>query len=396
MLAAAVSDMLPPESRTSGLALLQTAMALALLVSSAMFGALWTWRGVDQALVFVVAGVGTGAGGGRRLAPDGSLRMNRRLLAFGGVVVACVAGVAVYAASASSGVEARAPVSPVAEWQGIQAEPHIIFVNSPANSRGELSIVPLGSPGGRRAILSPDCERVDGSAGPSTTGRGLCLRTRVTGYSMVIFDRDFRTVKTIPLAGAPSRARVSGDGKLAATTVFVSGDGYASNNLSTRTELFDLAQGTSLGNLESFRMLRDGEQIRPSDANLWGVTFVRDDDTFYATLSTGGHKYLVRGSLRARTVQVVTDGVECPSLSPDQTRIAFKKPTGKLGDWRLSVLDLATLHVTPLAETRSIDDQAAWLDNTTVMYGGSRVAAHGWPPVTHGSFPRTAPARRGC
>jgi hypothetical protein len=32
------------------------------------------------------------------------------------------------------------------------------------------------------------------------------------------------------------------------------------------------------------------------------------------------------------------------------------------------VLDLATLQDHPLAETRSVDDQAEWLDNDTVLY----------------------------
>ncbi len=33
------------------------------------------------------------------------------------------------------------------------------------------------------------------------------------------------------------------------------------------------------------------------------------------------------------------------------------------------MLDLATLTDHPLAETRNVDDQAAWLDNTHVAYG---------------------------
>ena len=37
--------------------------------------------------------------------------------------------------------------------------------------------------------------------------------------------------------------------------------------------------------------------------------------------------------------------------------------------WRLSVLDLATLKVHHLAETRSVDDQVEWLNNTTIVYG---------------------------
>ena len=36
--------------------------------------------------------------------------------------------------------------------------------------------------------------------------------------------------------------------------------------------------------------------------------------------------------------------------------------------WRFTVLNLATMRETPLAETRSVDDQAAWLDDGTVMY----------------------------
>ncbi|WP_200948494.1 MULTISPECIES: hypothetical protein [unclassified Kitasatospora] len=36
--------------------------------------------------------------------------------------------------------------------------------------------------------------------------------------------------------------------------------------------------------------------------------------------------------------------------------------------WRLSVLDLASLKVTATAESRSIDDQAAWLDDRTLAY----------------------------
>jgi uncharacterized repeat protein (TIGR01451 family) len=66
------------------------------------------------------------------------------------------------------------------------------------------------------------------------------------------------------------------------------------------------------------------------------------------------------------------ENVECPSISPDNSRIAFKK---RVGDnlngpgWRFHVLDLETMTETPLAETRSIDDQIMWLDNEHVLYG---------------------------
>src|SRR2546421_3168631 len=67
---------------------------------------------------------------------------------------------------------------------------------------------------------------------------------------------------------------------------------------------------------------------------------------------------------------VVRDHVECPSLSPDGTRIVYKY---RFGDppqgWRLHVLDLRTMADTELAESRTVDDQAEWLDGRTVLYG---------------------------
>jgi Tol biopolymer transport system component len=107
------------------------------------------------------------------------------------------------------------------------------------------------------------------------------------------------------------------------------------------------------------------------DFNFWGVTFMPDDSNeFYATLRSAGATYLVRGDVAARTMTVLQTNVECPSLSPDGTRIAYKKLIGDvLGQWRLHVLDLATMTETALAETRNIDDQAEWLDNDTVLYG---------------------------
>ncbi|AUY53446.1 PD40 domain-containing protein [Streptomyces sp. CB01881] len=60
--------------------------------------------------------------------------------------------------------------------------------------------------------------------------------------------------------------------------------------------------------------------------------------------------------------------MECPSLSPDGTRLAYRSRLSG-GGWRLTVLRLADLAELPLAETRSADDQPAWLDDATVAYG---------------------------
>jgi hypothetical protein len=205
--------------------------------------------------------------------------------------------------------------------------------------------------------------------------RGLCLITNqgaITTYQAVIFDAQFHKLHTIGLVGLPNRARVSADGRYGATTTFVYGDSYAGTSYSTRTQLYDMASGKVLGDLEQFTTTKDGQALDAVDRNLWGVTFdPKDSNRFYATESTGGNYYLVRGDIATRQMVVLRAGVECPSLSPDGTRIAFKsRHTGPLGqtEWQLSVLDLSTLKDHPLAETRSVDDQAQWLDDNTVLY----------------------------
>ena len=75
----------------------------------------------------------------------------------------------------------------------------------------------------------------------------------------------------------------------------------------------------------------------------------------------------MEGDVAARRLTVLHENVECPSLSPDGTRIAFKKRTST-GLWQLMVLDLETMQETQLAEKESIDDQVEWLDNGRILY----------------------------
>ncbi|HEY1360490.1 MAG TPA: hypothetical protein VGF21_19475 [Thermoleophilaceae bacterium] len=230
---------------------------------------------------------------------------------------------------------------------------------------GPATMVPLAGGRPRRAPLS--CERIALAA-----DGGICLQLQHSGvdWKAVLFDSRFRVRHKIGLTGVPSRARVSPDGRYGAYTTFVTGDSYAHpGTFSTRTKIVDMHRGTVIADLEQFKAYRGGDRLDAPDVNYWGVTFSGDPGRFYATLATHGKTYLVAGNLRTRRLDTLRENVECPSLSPDGRRIAFKKRVGGPGHWRLHVLDLKTLRDHPLSERRSIDDQVEWLDNRNVLYG---------------------------
>jgi hypothetical protein len=230
---------------------------------------------------------------------------------------------------------------------------------------------------GRLAVLRPDgsraqtrvsCARVHAAG-----GRAVCLRPDEASpgtFVLEVLGRDLAVERTLPINGVPSRARISADGRVLAWTVFVSGDSYTSSGFSTRSGILDLATGVLTTSLEDFAVTGDAGQRQPppADANFWGVSFADDDNTFYATMATGDDFHLVQGDFATETVTILADGVECPSLSPDGTRLVYKH---RLPDrsWRLEVYDLGSGRRTPLAETANVDDQGSWLDDRTVAYG---------------------------
>jgi hypothetical protein len=268
--------------------------------------------------------------------------------------------------------EKRGEPASAADLAAVLSRPHVLFRDTSAGPRfGMLSAAPLDAPESKRVATGLTCERVAFAA-----GHGICLhanRGLLRTYSAMVLDASLKPGAAAKLEGKPSRTRVAPDGRVGATTVFVVGDSYGAE-FSTRTALMDLSGGDVIGDLEQFTTWRNGARIRAADFNFWGVTFARDGNTFYASLRTAGTTYLVRGELALRKVTVLHENVECPSLSPDERRIAFKKHVGPGGDgWRLAVLDLATMRERLISgESRWIDDQVEWLDNRRVLYAVPR------------------------
>lgn len=255
----------------------------------------------------------------------------------------------------------------VANLSSAGTGPGLLFASAAFDrTNGHVAFETLGRSPARPSLTRLRCERVHFS-----NGVGICLsadRGFLTTFSANVFGEDFRIRSTVPLPGPPSRARVSANGRRAAMTVFVSGDSYASRSFSTRTTLLDTETGRVLADLEEFAVSRSGTPFKAIDFNFWGVTFARDSNRFFATLRTAGTNYLVEGDIDKRSAVVIHEGIECPSLSPDEASIVFKKRVGP-SHWRLHLLDVKTRRDTPLAETRSVDDQPEWLDAETIAYG---------------------------
>ncbi|WP_167042557.1 hypothetical protein [Salinibacterium sp. ZJ454] len=269
--------------------------------------------------------------------------------------------------------------------------PRVVFRNTASGEGyGHVASVPLENPGGERAISPLVCDRVD-----ATSVITACLRVLrgvLTTYEAQLYDAENRLEQAWPLAGIPSRTRLSGDSELVATTAFVTGHSYATVGFSTETVVTDAA-GHSLGNLEEFELLVDGQPVLAADRNIWGVTFTDDGRTFYATAASGGRTWLVEGDLDRRTLTAIRDGAECPSLSPDGSRLAYKKNVGSDGQvrWTIAVYELSTGQETTLPIDQNVDDQVEWLDDATLLFGLARTDSIGdsdvWAVAVDGSAP---------
>lgn len=315
----------------------------------------------------------------------------RRWLALASIGAVVLLGAAAYGVNEYAGKQTT-PASVVTTRTHGPAGPRIVFRNTAAGAGyGLVAAVPLDDPTAPRALTDQACDRVY-----ATQEYLSCLRIQrgvVTTFEADLFDDAGTKKASWPLPGIPSRTRISPDSRLVASTAFITGMTYATVGFSTQTVIRG-TDGHDYGNLEDFTTVIDGTTLTSADRNVWGVTFAADDNVFYATAASAGHTWLVRGDVARRTLTSIHDGVECPSLSPDGTKIAFKKnvSSGPVSHWAIAVLDLATGAETVLNETRSVDDQAEWLDDTTVLYGLPRTDAPGdsdvWSvPIGGGSAP---------
>ncbi|MEV7041050.1 hypothetical protein [Amycolatopsis sp. NPDC051061] len=232
---------------------------------------------------------------------------------------------------------------------------------------GRVGAVPLKDNAKKPQLSGLKCDRF---AVAKQTAVCLAVRpgTLPAVTDVLVLDDHLAVRHTESLPGTPSRARVSPDGKRVYWTLFVTGDSYAQTGFSTRAGLYEVDTGRLVKTIEELPVFVGDQRYFAADVNYWGITFAPDGNRFYATLGSKGKTYLVEADYRRYRGKTLRENVECPSLSPDATRIAFKKKTGD-GAWRLSVLDLKTMQETELAEQRSVDDQALWQDDHTVLYG---------------------------
>lgn len=285
------------------------------------------------------------------------------------VLVLAASGIYAYQAFARYQLRTSGP-SDAAVTDSLPATDRIIFRNTAfGQGYGMIGAVNLAEPAGPRQIGQTACDRVYAASGVVS-----CLRTErgiPTTFRTLVLDTQGNQIEDWALAGVPSRTRVS-PGGLVATTSFVTGHSYATDSFSTETTIKSVT-GDDYGNLEDHAIIIDGQELTSIDRNVWGVSFVNEQE-YYATVASGGNTWLVRGDISKKLMTSVRSNAECPSVSPDRKQVAYKKRRSGAGPvhWDIAVLDLRTEKEIVIQQSDGFDDQPEWLDNNTLLFGMPR------------------------
>lgn len=191
------------------------------------------------------------------------------------------------------------------------------------------------------------------------------------GLKFDLADRQGKVGFTLsfPNVLSASRVRVARDGAMAAFTGFTAGHSYVGTDFSTRTYLVDVNKKRILADVSTFKVIETAQlKLAGKRINVWGVSFdPLRSNRFVATVGAAGQVFLAEGDIGQKTLSLLRAEMECPSISPDGKRIAFKRRNGA-GGWLPAVYEIATGRELVIKEVRSVDDQIEWLDNATLLY----------------------------
>ena len=268
----------------------------------------------------------------------------------------------------ASSLPSRDPLEPLTV-ASVQRYPHLVFQSVIRDDNyAQAALVPLDAPGGMRVFTGLTCERVQFAG-----GSGICLFAQhgtASRYFARIFRSDFQSTAQVELAGIPTFAAVSPDGRVAAASFQTAPVTEEVRMPPSKTVVIDTATGDQAADLDTFTVIREGSPVEHSELDIWGVTFKADADGFFASIRLDGNVFLAEGSIRAATLKVAESSISAPSLSPDGRLLAYSRLVSSVGPtWRFHVLNLESRDDVELAERKSIDDQITWLDEDDLLYG---------------------------
>ncbi|GAA0593383.1 hypothetical protein HPO96_06250 [Kribbella sandramycini] len=291
----------------------------------------------------------------------------RRLISLAVGIAVLLGGAVAYVVSARNTGAATNAV-PVVEDAALHLDRTDLFFRNLADGpdQGKLAAVPAADPGAARRVGELSCDRF-----AAARGTAICLRLQPAALppltDILVLDRNLSVIHEETLPGTPSRARVAPNGRIVNWTLFVSGDSYAASGFSTRTGMYNLDTDELTKTVEQLPIFIDGKRYFASDVNFWGITFDAAAERFYVTMASKGKTYLIDVDFAAYQGKAIAQNVECPSLSPDGRRIAYKQKIAD-GKWRLAVMELATGKISHPADDRLLDDQPVWKDDKTLIY----------------------------